>query len=68
VFERKKQLERAVHELRRSAELDPTYPQPHYALARIYKQQSDLEAAERELRLFTKLRAIDNRKGIVRPD
>jgi len=46
----------AVEELQRAATLDPAYSQPHYALARMYRQAGDIEQANRELQIFERLR------------
>ena len=58
----------AVAELKRAASLDPTYPDPHYALARIYRQQQLAQAAKEELRIFQDLKNQDKLKGITRPN
>ena len=58
----------AIAELELTAKLDPTYPEPHYALARIYRKRRDLKAAETELGIFQELRRTDKLKGINRPD
>jgi Flp pilus assembly protein TadD len=68
VLEKKGQSEDAVRELKEAATLDPTYPEPHYALARIYKRQGNLRSSQQELTLFEALRNEDKRKGVIRPD
>ena len=68
MFERKEQLDEAVAELKEAARLDPTYPEPHFALARIYRKRHDPDAAERKLHLFQKLRDTDKMKEITRHD
>jgi Flp pilus assembly protein TadD len=68
VLERKERDEEAIAELQQAARLDPTYPEPHYALGRIYRKQRDFKAVEKELRMFQDLRNTDKLKGITRPD
>ncbi|PYU89978.1 MAG: hypothetical protein DMG08_19585 [Acidobacteria bacterium] len=36
--------------------LDPESPDPHYQLGQLYRKLGKLEAAQRELRLFERLR------------
>ena len=36
-----------MSKLDQAASLDPTYPDPHYALARIYRHQGDIRASQR---------------------
>jgi len=67
VLEKKQNLDDAIAELEQAAALDPTYPEPHYVLARILRQRSDARAAI-ELRKFQQLRANDKQKGIARPN
>jgi Tfp pilus assembly protein PilF len=68
VLEKKQRFDDAKRELIRAANLDPTYPDPHYALARIYRHMNDLKASSREFSEFEQLRETDKRKGTVRPD
>jgi Flp pilus assembly protein TadD len=68
VLEKKEQYEEAIAQLELAAKLDPTYPEPHYALARIYRKRRDSKTAEKELSLFQDLRNTDKLKGITRPD
>ena len=44
-----KSFQTAVH-------LDPESPDPHYQLGQLYRKLGKLEAAQRELRLFERLR------------
>jgi Flp pilus assembly protein TadD len=58
----------AVKELTEASRLDPTYPEPHYILARIYRRENDAKSAEEQLILFQRLRDADKRNGVTRPD
>ena len=58
----------AIEELKEASRLDPTYPEPHYALARIYRKKQDATSAQHELTMFETLRKVDKQKGITRPD
>ena len=58
----------AITELEQAAKLDPTYPEPHYAMARIQRKIGNLQAAAKEIQLFEDLRKTDKLKGITRPD
>ena len=68
VLEKKNRNKEAVEELKEASRLDPTYPEPHYALARIYKKQENAASAQQELSMFEALRKTDKQKGITRPD
>jgi Flp pilus assembly protein TadD len=61
-------LEEAIQEFQQAASLDPSYPEPHYALGRIYKARGDLDAAQKEWASFQELRKADKLKGRTRPD
>ena len=47
VLEKKGQAAAAIAELSQAAELDPSYPEPHYALARLYRRSGDAKRADR---------------------
>lgn len=47
----------ALHELKRSIELQPTQPQSHFFLAQLYLQQNDLEQARAYLASFLEHRS-----------
>jgi tetratricopeptide (TPR) repeat protein len=68
VLEKKERYEEAITEMERAATLDPTYPDPHYALSRIHRRRQDVKAAQRELRIFQDLRNADKLRGITRPN
>ena len=43
-------------DLEEAARLDPSYPEPHYALARIHRKSGDAEKADRALEAFQRLK------------
>jgi tetratricopeptide (TPR) repeat protein len=43
--------------LQRAAQMDPTYPDPHFQLARVYRKLGELAKAKQEANLFQKLSA-----------
>lgn len=47
----------SIRWLKRAAEIDPSYPDPHYLLARIYRRTGNLESAASESSIFQKLSA-----------
>ena len=49
------QYDVSVRWLTRAAEIDPTYPDPHYLLARIYQRTGDRKSAASESSLFQEL-------------
>ena len=49
-------FEEAISELSRAAIADATYAEPHYALARIYRQQGRRVEADEALATFQRLR------------
>lgn len=48
--------------LRRSADLDPNYPEPHYLLGQLLVRAGKRELADQEFALFQKLRAAEPEK------
>jgi Flp pilus assembly protein TadD len=48
-------LQEAKTELIASEKLDPTDPQIHYLLARLYQRSRDLSASQQEMEQFKKL-------------
>ncbi len=48
-------LNESVHWLGKSAEMDPSYPDPHYILARIYRKLGKRDQANQESTTFEKL-------------
>lgn len=52
-----KQEEKSLRWLRRSMELDPDYPEPHYAIAQLFRKQGKLAEADQEFARFRELRA-----------
>jgi tetratricopeptide (TPR) repeat protein len=56
VLAKQKRYSDAVLELRKAAELDPTYPEAHLTLANVYRQMSQKELADGELSTFQKLK------------
>jgi tetratricopeptide (TPR) repeat protein len=55
VLEQQGQFEPAIAELIRAATDDVTYAEPHYALARIYRQQGLHSEADEALAAFRRL-------------
>jgi tetratricopeptide (TPR) repeat protein len=58
---RQKPLE-AIQALDQAGALDPSYPEPHYALARIYRKIGEREKADRSLKTFLKLKNEKEKK------
>jgi Flp pilus assembly protein TadD len=54
--EKKGRAEEAVRELEEAARLDPSYPEPLYALARLYRRIGQPEKADRALERFLELK------------
>jgi tetratricopeptide (TPR) repeat protein len=54
LLERQKKAPEGVEELNRAASLDPSYAEPHYVLARIYRRKGDTTKAQAELTAFQK--------------
>jgi len=63
VLEKKGRPADAVQELEQAAALDPTYPEPEYALARLYRKRGDGERADRALALFQSLKKGKSQAG-----
>jgi Flp pilus assembly protein TadD len=57
LLEKQGKTSQAIEELKRASQLDPVNPQPHYALARIYRRVGDTPQAKREIETFQTLRA-----------
>jgi tetratricopeptide (TPR) repeat protein len=57
LLEKQGKTSQAIEELKRAGELDPADPQPHYALARIYRHAHDTREADLETETFRTLRA-----------
>jgi Flp pilus assembly protein TadD len=56
VLEKERKFEEAITPLQRAVELDPSYPEPHYTLGRIYQRQGKRQEAQEEIEKFKKLR------------
>jgi tetratricopeptide (TPR) repeat protein len=56
IFESNGRLPEAVAELREAARLDPTSPEPHAVLARIYHKLGQEQASQEEVKTFKKLK------------
>jgi tetratricopeptide (TPR) repeat protein len=56
VLEKEKKFKEAIEELSAAATLDPSYPEPHYALARIYRNMGDNKRAEAAVQDFQRLK------------
>jgi tetratricopeptide (TPR) repeat protein len=54
---RLQKLDLSIKWLKRSAELDPSYPEPHYLLAQVYQKLGRNEEAQREFRVFQEISA-----------
>jgi len=57
LLEQKQRVGEAITELASAVKADPTYPEPHYALARIYRRAGRSEQADEALATFRRLRA-----------
>jgi Flp pilus assembly protein TadD len=55
-LEKKGRSAEAIQELEEAARLDPSYPEPQYALARLYRKNGDAEKADRALAAFQRLK------------
>ena len=51
--------------LKKAIVCDPTQPQSHYQLSRIYSRRGESALAEQEMRLFLKYRLQSPTKGMV---
>ena len=56
LLEKKKQYTPAIEELNAAITLDPTYPEPHYVLAKIFRTTGDLKSAEASAKTFQNLK------------
>ena len=56
LLEKQRKEGEAIEELNQAASLDPSYPEPHYALGRIYQRKGDTRNAETALNTFQKLK------------
>jgi tetratricopeptide (TPR) repeat protein len=56
LLEKQKKYKDAIEELSTAVSLDPKYPEPHYALARIYRLTGDLKSAEGAAKTFQDLK------------
>jgi tetratricopeptide (TPR) repeat protein len=56
IMEASDRTEGAVHTLLRAAAADPSYADPHFALARIYRRQGRIAEADAALATFQRLR------------
>jgi tetratricopeptide (TPR) repeat protein len=61
VLEKKGQAAAAIEEMSRAAQLDPVYPEPHYALARLYRRAGDVEKADAAVARFLALKKEKDR-------
>ena len=57
LLEQHNRTNEATEGLKRAGLLAPAYPQPHYALARVYRRSGKKEEAKRELEIFQTLNA-----------
>ncbi len=55
LLEQIEKLDEAVAELNRAAHADPQYPEPYYALARIYRRQQKVAESSAALATFQRL-------------
>ncbi|MGH9160314.1 MAG: tetratricopeptide repeat protein [Vicinamibacteraceae bacterium] len=58
VLEELERVDAAVEALERAASLDASYPEPHYALARLYRSQGRAKEARQALATFKRLDAV----------
>jgi tetratricopeptide (TPR) repeat protein len=59
VLDKKGQTAAAIAEMSQATRLDPAYPEPQYALARLYRRAGELEKAEGALARFLALKKKD---------
>jgi tetratricopeptide (TPR) repeat protein len=62
VREKQKRDSEAIAELRRAAELNPNYAEPHYVLGRIYKRLGQMANAETAWATFQRIKRENPRK------
>ena len=68
-LEKKGRATEAAAELEEAARLDPGYPEPHYALSRLYRRAGDREKADRALQRFQETkREKDQETGRAAPE
>jgi Flp pilus assembly protein TadD len=59
-------MKEAVKTLRQATSADASYPEPHYALSRIYRRQGQVAEADEALSTFTRLR--NQREQVARQE
>jgi len=62
LLEKEQKPSEAIQELNQAAALDRTYPEPHYALARIYRKAGEREKSDTCLKTFLKLKSEKEKK------
>ena len=63
VLEKRARTADAIAELTRAAELDASYPEPHYALARLYRRTGEAAKADEALQRFLALKKEKGQAG-----
>ena len=63
VLEKKGQAAAAIAEQSQAAELDPAYPEPHYARARLFRRAGEVEKANGALARFLALKKEKDQAG-----
>jgi Flp pilus assembly protein TadD len=62
LLDKQQRSSEAIQELDQAAILDPSSPEPHYALARIYRKTGEREKADKALAQFLKLKNEKEKK------
>ena len=62
LLEKQQKPSEAIQELNQAAALDRAYPEPHYALARIYRKTGEREKSDQSLATFLKLKNEKEKK------
>ena len=63
VLDKKGRTQDAVVELEAASRLDPTYPEPQYALSRLYRRTGDPAKADQALEVFQRLKKEKGQAG-----
>jgi tetratricopeptide (TPR) repeat protein len=62
LLEQRQRTSEAITELAGAVKADPTYPEPHYALSRIYRREGRVDQADEAMATFRRLRTARDRR------